>query len=119
MSLLTAVAVDCVIPRGLNKTVNFTIFDLDLGGEYDLTDHTVTLYLSTSRTQPPVVEKAGEIFNAATGSVRFNFTPEETGALLTRSYEGDLLVKDSNSGEMWAGWDGKIAITPFAVLEEE
>ena len=113
MSLLTAVAVDCVIPRGTHKTLRFQIKDLDIGADYDLTGHSVVLRLFKSMVSKAlIVEKEGTLVNASEGKVSFTFVPEDTGGLMVRSYDCGIMVIDDSNSEYWPVFEGTVAVIP-------
>ena len=115
MSLLTAVAVDCIIPRNSYKTLRFQIVDFDTGEWYSLVDHEVIMTVGADE----VLVKSGNIFNASNGQVAFEFEPDDTKDLLARSYHADILIRDANSKLYWSGWSGTIAVVPFLSGEVE
>ena len=119
MSLLTAVAVDCIVPRNTYKTLRFQILDYDTGNAYDLTGHEVILSMDSSRAGDGELVKYGSIFNASGGSVQFEFEPDDTKDLLARAYVADILVRDTTSELYWPGWSGSIAVVPFLKGVEE
>lgn len=119
MSLLTAVAVDCIIPRGKNRDINFTIYDEDTNNVYDLTGHTVYMSLSRSRvTEVSLLYKEATIISAVGGQVTFKFSPADTKDLMVRSYDADILLKDATDNE-WPAFQGTVAIVASMPLPEE
>ena len=119
MSLITAVAVDCIIPRNSNKTLRFQIIDLDTGTSYNLTGHTVIMTLGTTRSADGALVKPGTVVSPTLGTIMFEFVPEDTKDMLARSYDADILIKDTNTSMYWPGWSGTIAVTPFLIGEED
>jgi len=119
MSLLTATAVDCEVPRGSNKTIYFSILDED-GLDYDLTDHTVTLVMTTEReTEEIICQIDGVVDIAYTNVVGFSFTPEDTEGLLCRAYNIDIIVEDNDTEYIYPPFRGSIGVTAMVLPEEE
>lgn len=115
MSLITAVAVDCIIPRNSYKDLRFQIINFDTGDNYNLINHEVTMTVGAGE----VLVKNGIIVNASEGMVKFEFEPNDTRDLLARSYHADILIRDEDSDMYWPGWSGTIAVVPFLSGEVE
>jgi len=116
VSLIIATAIDCILPRGKNKTLRFQIMDEDIDVIYNLANHSVYLVMMSSRVgnDPPVVEKEGNVFAAAEGKVEFIFTGEDTEDLMARSYDADIIVVDDNTAREWPAFQGKLAVVATA-----
>lgn len=119
MSLITASAVDCELPRGSNKTIYFSIEDEE-GLDYDLTDHTVTLVMTTEReTEEVICQVDGVVDLADTSVVGFSFVPEDTEDLLCRAYNIDIIVEEDDTGYIYPPFRGSIGVTAMVTPEEE
>jgi hypothetical protein len=120
MSLLTATAVDCTVPRGTTKTLRFQINDLNAEAVYNLTGHTVKLLLSTNRvSENSILTITGNITNPTQGWVEFDFAEADTESLMVRSYDADIIVTETSSGDRWTAFRGSIAVTPTIREETE